>query len=157
MQNIVVGVDGSASSDAALRFAAEDAATHGCRLVAVHAWSMPVMVGSPYAPSPALAADLEGAAKEVLAGALDRVLGAEAERGMPVEGIVAQGHAGEVLLRHAVGARELVVGSRGRGGFVGLLLGSVSQHCAHHAPCPIVIVPAPCADETTRARGELSQ
>ncbi len=144
MDEVVVGVDGSAASDAALRFAAEEARAHGCLLVAVHAWSMPVVVGSMYAPIPTIdAGELEGVAKDVLSGSLDRVLGPEAKRDVAVEAVVVCGHAASSLVERAAGARELVVGSRGRGGFAGLLLGSVSQQCAHHGPCPVVIVPAP--------------
>jgi len=66
-----------------------------------------------------------------------------ADPGVPVERSVVEGPAAQVLLRAAAGADLLVLGSRGRGGFAGLLLGSVSQQCAHHAPCPLVIVRRP--------------
>jgi nucleotide-binding universal stress UspA family protein len=65
-----------------------------------------------------------------------------AATGVTVEGRVVPGGAAQVLVEEAKGASLLVVGSRGRGGFSGLLLGSVSQQSAHHAPCPIVIIPA---------------
>jgi nucleotide-binding universal stress UspA family protein len=143
MEEIVVGVDGSAASDAALRFGAQEARDHGCRLVAVHAWSMPVLVSNMFAPVPVIdPGELEGVAKEVLTQALDRVMGPEGPRDMAVDTVVAHGQAADELLQRAAGARELVVGSRGRGGFAQLLLGSVSQQCAHHATCPVVIVPA---------------
>jgi nucleotide-binding universal stress UspA family protein len=74
---------------------------------------------------------------------LDSLLAAQAPdlAGAEVERSAVHGPPAEVLLEAARGAAELVVGTRGHGGFVGLLLGSVSQQCAHHAPCPIVIVP----------------
>lgn len=61
--------------------------------------------------------------------------------GIDIERAVVEGAPAPALLEAAEGAALLVVGSRGRGGFTGLLLGSVSQQCAHHAPCPLVIVP----------------
>jgi nucleotide-binding universal stress UspA family protein len=62
--------------------------------------------------------------------------------GVTVDRKLRTGNASQALLHEAKGAALLVVGSRGRGGFTGLLLGSVSQQVAHHAPCPVVIVPA---------------
>jgi nucleotide-binding universal stress UspA family protein len=146
MEELVVGVDGSPSSDAALRFAAEEAAAHGWRLVAVHTWSAVPVMSSPFGPVPYIdAAEVEAAAKDTLARALDRVLGPERDHKLTVESVVASGHAAHILLQRSVGARLLVVGKRGHGGFTGMLLGSVSQHCARHAKCPVVIVPAPSA------------
>jgi nucleotide-binding universal stress UspA family protein len=144
MQEIVVGVDGSPASDAALRYAVEEAEVHGCRLVAVHAWSTTALVAGAFAPMPPFdLGEMEGAAKEVLANACAPVLGEEGERRLEVEICPMCGHPPEMLVRRAARARELVVGSRRRGGFTGLFLGSVSQQCVHHAPCPVVIVPAP--------------
>ena len=141
MENIVVGIDGSNAADAALQWAAAEATAHGCRLVAIHTWSVPVSAGSAFAPGIAFdPAELETAAKDVLSSALDRVLG-NARTCLTVDEVVATGSASEALLHHAKGARLLVVGTRGHGGFAILLLGSVSQQCAHHATCPLVIVP----------------
>ncbi len=75
--------------------------------------------------------------------ALDESLGqlGTAASGVEVAQIVREGHAADVLCAEATGADLLVVGSRGLGGFRGLLLGSVSQQVVHHAPCPVVVVP----------------
>jgi nucleotide-binding universal stress UspA family protein len=144
MERIVVGVDGSACADAALRFAAQEARDHGAGLEVVHAWSFPAFVGSAFAPAaPIDPVVVEETAKGIVAEAVDRVLGPAGERDLEVDEVVQAGSATEVLLARAGGARALVLGTRGHGGFVGLLLGSVSQQCAHHAPCPLVIVPAP--------------
>jgi len=64
----------------------------------------------------------------------------DAAAGLDVESVVREGAPAGVLLDEAQDAELLVVGSRGLGGFRGLLLGSVSQQCTHHAPCPVVIV-----------------
>lgn len=137
---IVVGVDGSPASQAALRWAAGEADLRGCELDVVHAWSPIVFAPvTGMVPTPTLAPeDLEREAIELLRHAL-------ADAGSPrsARAVTASGGVVEVLLSHAKGADLLVVGSRGRGGFTGLLLGSVSQQVAHHAPCPVVIVRDP--------------
>jgi nucleotide-binding universal stress UspA family protein len=77
----------------------------------------------------------------VLEEALGKAIG-DRDPGVTIEREVVEGSPADVLLRAAADADLLVVGSHGRGGFAGLLLGSVSQQCAHHAPCPVVIVRA---------------
>ncbi|HEX9260278.1 MAG TPA: universal stress protein [Acidimicrobiales bacterium] len=143
MKRIVVGVDGSAGSQQALAFALEEACLHGATVVAVHAWQPPIVYGSGFSPVPVLPADgaYEEAAKTLLADAVSTVL--KGHPGQAVDQIVLEGAAGEVLLDMAADADLLVVGSRGHGTFVGMLLGSVSQHCVHKAQCPVVVVPSP--------------
>ena len=140
MSVIVVGVDGSPESLAALRWAADEARLRGATLRAVHAWFMPMVFtsGPPLLVLPETRDELGKEGEKVLAHALDAVA-ADVE-GLAVERSVVEGSAAHSLLRTAKGADLLVVGSRGHGGFHGLLLGSVSQQCAHHAPCPVVIV-----------------
>src|SRR5690606_20853392 len=87
-------------------------------------------------PPPFAREELENDARKTL----EEVCGSVDTRGVVVNQIVQEGPAARCLLDSAKGADLLVVGSRGRGGFTGLLLGSVSQQCAHHAPCPLVIV-----------------
>ncbi len=141
MKTIVVGVDGSAGSEDALRFAAEEAKQRHARLRVVHAWHVPVAAnGAGFAMAyPIAPEELEEGAKKTLEKSV-RAL-AEALDGIDVEQVVEQGQASEVLVKQTDGAELLVVGTRGHGGFVGLLLGSVSQQCAHHAHCPVAIVP----------------
>ena len=140
MSKIVVGVDGSAESLAALRWAAQEARLRGARLRVVHAWFLPMVFtsGPPLLVLPESRSELEGEGEKVLAHALEETA-ADVE-GLEVERSVVEGSAAHCLLRAAEGADLLVVGSRGHGGFHELLLGSVSQQCAHHAPCPVVIV-----------------
>lgn len=138
---IVVGVDGSTSAQAALRFALAEARRRGATLRAVAAWHLPVAAygGAFVPPDPELASELEPGVRRTLERALADA-GDEAE-GVEVEPVVREGAPARVLLEEAGEADLLVVGSRGLGGFRGLLLGSVSQQCSHHAPCPVVIVP----------------
>ena len=139
MGRIVVGVDGSAESKEALRWALAEARLRGGTVHALHAWLMPVAFAGG-APPFALAEaheELEQDARRLLDDTLAEVAGDDP--GVPLQREVVEGPAAQRLLRAAAGDL-LVVGSRGRGGFAGLLLGSVSQQCAHHAPCPIVIV-----------------
>lgn len=142
VSRVVVGVDGSEESLGALRWALAQARLLGASLEVVHAWHYPYAAYTDVtgmAPGVVTQEDLEKVGQLVLEGSL-RAAGAN-EGDVPVKPVLVQGGAAEALLRAAAGADLLVVGSRGRGGFAGLLLGSVSQQCAHHVPCPLVIVP----------------
>ena len=134
VRRIVVGVDGSAGSRRALRRAAEEARAHGASIEVVTAWNMLDQVtATEFDPDYGEArarADLE----EIVASELG-------EEAPPVSLRVENDLPTRALLKAAEGAWLLVVGSRGFGGFKGLLLGSVSQQVAHHAPCPVLIVP----------------
>jgi len=139
MPMIVVGVDGSDESKAALRWALEEARLRNATVRAVYAWRDPYVL----APGFGLPEDFEfDALRERAVETLDAVVAEVAGKTshVPVEGVVAEGPAGSVLVQAAEGAELLVVGSRGHGGFVGLLLGSVSQQCVTHAPCPVLVV-----------------
>jgi len=132
---IVVGVDGSESSTAALRWAIRQAKMTGARVDAVAAWRYPTGYG--WAPSPE-EIDFEGDAERSLAGALAAVSALEPD--VPVHPLVTEGAAAEVLLRTAKGADLLVVGSRGLGALASPLLGSVSMYCVLHAHCPVLVL-----------------
>jgi nucleotide-binding universal stress UspA family protein len=137
---IVVGVDGSAGSVHALEFALDEARLRHAEVKAVAAWHVPATAyDTGWVPA---AVDL-GDFEKIARSALDRSLEAAgaAKSGVSVTPILREGQAADVLVAEAHGADLLVVGSRGLGGFKGLLLGSVSQQCAHHASCPVAIVP----------------
>jgi nucleotide-binding universal stress UspA family protein len=130
---VVVGVDGSEPSKLALRWGAFLATTLGARLEAVVAWQTPATYGwAAFDWNP------EQEMGRVLDETLSEVFGEQAP--VPVHRIVREGGAAPVLLEVTKGANMIVVGSRGRGGFVGLLLGSVSSSVAEHAPCPVLVV-----------------
>jgi len=137
---IVVGVDGSTQSTAALRWAVEEARLRGATVEAWHAWYVG-FAADPFAAGVLVDEEaLEAAARTALDEVVDRVdAGALAE---PVKRVLVRGMAASALLDAARGADLLVVGSRGVGGFAGLLLGSVSQHVISHTGCPVVVVPA---------------
>jgi nucleotide-binding universal stress UspA family protein len=140
MSVIVVGVDGSEESERALRFALDEARLRGAQLRVVHAWHMPPSVyAAPPVPIVYGRNEFEQGARSVLERALAAV--AAETSGVEIEPVVVEDRAAPALLAAAAYADLLVIGSRGHGGFVGLLLGSVGQHCAHHARCPVVIVP----------------
>lgn len=139
---IVVGIDHSDGAKAALRFALEEAELRHVTLRVVRAWQ-PGYIGAPVIEGsyPVLGAnlsDLHHAAEEALEATLAEVVSDAI--GVEIERRVVEGAPGGVLVEESRGADLLVVGSRGHGGFAGLLLGSVSQQCAHHAACPVVIV-----------------
>jgi|SRR5512145_3367500 nucleotide-binding universal stress UspA family protein len=139
MPRIVVGVDGSDESKEALRWALEEAELRDASLRVVYAWSDPYV----FTPGYGLPEDFEfDALREKAVERLDAVIAevVGATNDAKIEGVVTEGPAGSALVRAAEGADLLVVGSRGHGGFVGLLLGSVSQQCVTHAPCPVLVV-----------------
>jgi nucleotide-binding universal stress UspA family protein len=133
---IVVGVDGSVPSKAALGWAIRQAELTGAMVEAVIAWHHPGNYGYPVTvPDDA---DYRKLAAKVVADAIAEV----AAPAGPVEirPKVVEGNPAAALLATSAGAELLVLGSRGHGGFVEALLGSVSQHCVHHATCPVVII-----------------
>ncbi|MEU2164056.1 universal stress protein [Streptomyces chengbuensis] len=133
---IVVGVDGSPSSRAALRWAVRYAGLVGATVDAVAAWDVP---GARSWSAPAV--DTEFDEEQAERGLVEEVRDVLGESGASqVHERLVRGDAAEVLLDAAEGAQALVVGSRGRGGFRRALLGSVSHQCAIHATCPVVIV-----------------
>jgi nucleotide-binding universal stress UspA family protein len=139
--SIVVGVDGSPHGREALRFALAEARLRDSRVVAVHAWSTPPLTAVGVGMIPAfdlLRAELADAARDTLETELAE--GPAGEPAVPIEPEVVRGDAAGALVERAEGADLLVVGSRGRGGIAGMTLGSVSQACLHHAPCPVAVV-----------------
>ena len=133
---VVVGVDGSPTSEAATAFAFEAASLRRVPLVAVHVWR-DVLVDATMAPL--LDWDvIDSDEREVLA---ERLAGwTEKYPDVPVRRLVARDRPARALVEESGRAQLVVVGSRGRGGFHGLLLGSVSQALLHHAHCPVAVV-----------------
>jgi nucleotide-binding universal stress UspA family protein len=133
---IIAGVDGSPEAAAALQCAIEEARLRQAALHVTYAY--PVLgvpltggTGADYY------AQVEGEAQELLA----RVQAAAPPTdGLDVEWLGVPGNPAEVLVKQSRGAAMLVVGSRGLGGFKGLVLGSVSSQCVHHAHCPVLVV-----------------
>jgi nucleotide-binding universal stress UspA family protein len=143
---IVVGVDGSDTSRAALLWAADEARLRTARLVAVHAWSFipaqpigdPGMLAIPTGDlTGQLSAESE-AARAVLADAVAKML--EGAPGIEVEQRLVEGDPGDALVAESKTAELVVVGSHGRSGLKAALLGSVSRHVVSHAACPVVVV-----------------
>jgi nucleotide-binding universal stress UspA family protein len=136
---VVVGVDGSPVSDAAIELAFDEAAARGCDLVAVHAWTdtaFPVTPAGGFAPE----LDWESLAERAAITLDERMAGWQEKYPLvTVHQVVERERPASALLQAAQSAQLLVVGSRGRGGFTGLALGSVSQAMIHHAPCPVLI------------------
>jgi nucleotide-binding universal stress UspA family protein len=133
---IVVGVDGSDHGNAALRWAVEEAKVHTGEIIAVFAWQMP-FVGIPGAFD---RDEMERVCKVFL----DESVGAIVPHAsVPITKLVAEGDVSASLIAAAKTADILVLGSRGRGGFAGLKLGSVSQECVQHAACAVAIIKRP--------------
>lgn len=143
-KGIVVGVDGSDASRAALRWAREEAVLRGSQVKAVHVWRYPLMTHVPgIVDAPIFARDdLEEEARALLDKVVSEVEAESPGQAAPVERKVVEGVASAELVRHAEGAELLVVGNRGRGGFADLLLGSVAHQVTSHASIPVVVVRA---------------
>ena len=149
---IVVGVDSSAASKAALRAAARIAALTGATIEALGVWDFPFAYG--YAEGHAMGMgggtgwNPENDARKMLIATVDEVFGPH--RPVDLQTPLLRGNAAKRILEHAEGASLIVLGSRGHAGFAGLMLGSVSTKCAAAASCPVLIVHAP-ADESPTA------
>ncbi len=149
---VVVGVDGSPGAGEALRWALAEARLRKVPLRVVHAWTAGANAGGygslgyigSFASTGIEASDLERAAEEGLDRMISEVVGERAD--VDIERQVVEGGAAAVLVGASAAGDLLVVGSRGHGGFTGLLLGSVSQQCVHHAQCPVVVVHSPRGD-----------
>jgi nucleotide-binding universal stress UspA family protein len=114
----------------------------GATVEAVTTWHDQVMYGMPYGwvPLPLGGDSVATIMGKVLGDTITEV-SALLPRPVAVRSRVVQGDAAQVLLASATDAEMLVVGSRGHGTFAGIVLGSVSQHCVQHAPCPVVVIP----------------
>ncbi len=144
MTRIIVGIDGSDSAKQALSWAIEHASAEDT-ITAVHTWSMYLVGGmeTPYVNP----ADYEVLARqsadaiveEVMESIGEKLSGEDFSPKLVTE--VRHGHAGRILIELSEEADLVVVGSRGLGGFRGLMLGSVSTYVVHHARCPVVVVP----------------
>jgi nucleotide-binding universal stress UspA family protein len=134
-QGIVVGIDGSASSADAFRWAVGQAQLTGSEVEAVMAWQYPA------GWVPADTQDFEAESRRALDGAIEGAFsGAPPVR---VTRVVEEGVPALTLVGRSKDAALLVIGSRGHGAFVGMLIGSVSQYCVTHAHCPVVVVRGP--------------
>ena len=141
IKTIIVGVDGSDQSRAALQWAYDEAAHHGASVTAIMSWELPTLPMSP--PYGSLSdADYPTQPRTEALALLDQLVanldGRSSE--VDVRTSVEEGHAAEVLIERSKEADLLVVGSRGHGGFAGMLLGSVSHHLVAHASCPVVVL-----------------
>jgi nucleotide-binding universal stress UspA family protein len=141
---IIVGVDGSPGSNEALHWAIAEARLRNAPLRAVHAWTyfapaVPPLLGYPYSAESvdSIVEDQRQAAEQMLERETSELASVH---DIEIERIIGEGSAAQVLIDAVRDEDLLVVGSRGHGGFASLLLGSVSQQCALHAPCPVVIV-----------------
>jgi len=138
-KTIVVGVDGSPGSRKALNWAAAEAADHGADLVVVNVWEHTLL---PPAGSVSVSEHYVPEASQRTADDLIQVIKDELGEQPPVlvQPHVKQGRPAKVLIDESANADLLVVGNRGHGGFKGLVLGSVSQHVAAYANCPVTVV-----------------
>jgi nucleotide-binding universal stress UspA family protein len=136
MKELVVGIDGSDDSRMALRWAGAAADAAGVRVRALQSWTHPSSAALPLTPTPLSVEETDEKTLEAVNEVVAETLGASTK---VITGVLRGPPAGALL--QAVGPeRVLVLGCRGRGGFAGLLLGSVSQECVEYASCPVVVV-----------------
>jgi nucleotide-binding universal stress UspA family protein len=136
MNEFVVGVDGSDDSRMALRWAAAVGSAAGIPIRAVQSWTHPRSAVLPIAPVPLSADDMDDQSQQAIDAVVTDTLGSSAG----VTTRVLRGSPAGALLQTVTPESVLVLGSRGLGGFSGLLLGSVSQECVEYASCPVVVV-----------------
>jgi nucleotide-binding universal stress UspA family protein len=141
---VVVGVDGSEPSEAALRWALADGAARTAVVQVVYAWEPPVLYGPVAGGSVSDMSTVERGARRLVDDMVERL--GDAAASVEIERTVVPGRPASSLLDAAEGADLVVVGRRGLGGFGRLLLGSVSEHVARHAACPVVVVPTAPSD-----------
>jgi nucleotide-binding universal stress UspA family protein len=131
--SVVVGVDGSPNAEEAVSWAVDYARLSGAPLRLICAWEVPSLGGT---VSSGDATVLSQAAEQVAASAANTL----PPEVTCLEAVAIEGNPASVLIRESTGARLLVLGARGSGGFADILLGSVSTYCSHHAKCPVLIV-----------------
>ena len=134
-RRIVVGIDGSPPAERALDWAIGEAQRRAASLHLVAAWLYPMALGYAFTTT---VADVRQSAQDAIDRALAHI--SEDAPGVAANGETVEQQPAPALVAAAEGADLLVVGSRGRGGFEGLLLGSVSQYCTRHATCSVVVV-----------------
>lgn len=148
---IVVGVDGSDNGRRALIWALEEARRKQGRCLLIHAFDFGLAGSGPYAAN--AFEQIHNAAQAVL----DNAVAFARKSGVEVTGRLATGSAAHALIEGSRDASLLVVGHRGRGGFAGILLGSVSTACVHHAHCPVVVIPPPERAAQVGAKGAVAK
>ncbi|MBB5159704.1 universal stress protein [Saccharopolyspora phatthalungensis] len=139
---IIVGIDGSPSSQDALRWAVGQARRTDGEITAVMVWDTPALYDWPLQTAEQLDRVTDETLRKVVRESVDE------DDLARIHTQVARGHPAKALLRAAESADLLVVGRRGQGGFSPALLGSISQYCVSHAPCPVVVV----RDQRPRSR-----
>lgn len=141
MERIVVGIDGSEGSRAALRWAIAEAGVRGAGVEAVSAFHVPYGAGTPVVPITLDPEQFAESARVLVAKELAEVADEASALGEPIEPVIVEGPASVVLIEAGKGASMIVVGARGHGGLAGMLMGSVSRQVTEHAGVPVVVVP----------------
>lgn len=152
---VVVGVDGSPESEAALAFALREAAAMGATVDAVAAYSLPDFWSHEYGATPPTADEVRRRVRDSLTATIEAVrsrLPGDVRSAVPgIRAVVLDGRPVDMLLQRASGAQLLVVGSRGHGALRGLMFGSVALGCVLRGTCPVMVVHAALVQETAAA------